>query len=38
MAAIANQKAGVGKTSRVLNLGWAYAEQGYHVLLADLDP
>lgn len=38
IVAIANQKGGVGKTSLVLNLGWAYAEMGYHVLLADLDP
>jgi chromosome partitioning protein len=36
--AFANQKGGVAKTTTTLNLGVAFAEQGYHVLLVDLDP
>src|SRR5438094_3696365 len=34
----ANQKGGVAKTTTTLNLGVAFAEQGCHVLLVDLDP
>jgi len=36
--AFANQKGGVAKTTTTLNLGVAFAEQGHHVLLVDLDP
>ena len=34
----ANQKGGVAKTTTTLNLGVAFAEMGYQVLLVDLDP
>lgn len=33
-----HNKGGVGKTSLVYHLGWAFADAGARVLLADLDP
>src|SRR5690242_16606996 len=36
--ALANQKGGVAKTTTTLNLGVAFAEKGYRVLVIDLDP
>src|SRR6188474_1546824 len=36
--AFANQKGGVAKTTTTLNLGVAFKEKGYRVLVVDLDP
>jgi len=33
-----NNKGGVGKTTLVYHLAWMFADMGYHVVAADLDP
>ncbi|MFP5285643.1 MAG: ParA family protein [Thermoanaerobaculia bacterium] len=38
IVAFFNNKGGVGKTSLVYHLAWMYADLGYNVVAADLDP
>ena len=38
LIAFFNNKGGVGKTSLVYHLAWMYADLGFRVVAADLDP